>query len=200
VGRGKLGPLPPLEKEKKPEPIVEKKPEPIIEEKKIEKPAPVIKQEIQKEEIKKEPVKTEDKKSVTSEDSSEKEKQNLREVDEKLEKLTAGIKIDKKPAIAQNESNKNKNVKENPTDDYDKEHFEYDFNGILFLNREIEEDIIGGDSDHENVLEQPKKDQRMFTDSGGFTASASLGIDPSVDSLALEEYDYIEPVEKASFK
>lgn len=30
------------------------------------------------------------------------------------------------------------------------------------------------------------------------TGSASLGVDPSVDSLALEEYDYIEPVEKTS--
>ncbi len=39
----------------------------------------------------------------------------------------------------------------------------------------------------------------MFTDSlGGLTGSASLGVDPSVDSLALEEYDHIEPVEKVS--
>ena len=38
----------------------------------------------------------------------------------------------------------------------------------------------------------------MFTDSGGYTASASLGVDQSVDSLAIEEYDQIEPVEKVS--
>lgn len=48
----------------------------------------------------------------------------------------------------------------------------------------------------ENEEDSTKK--RMFTDSGGFAASASLGLDPSVDSLALEEYDYIESVEKAS--
>ena len=66
-------------------------------------------------------------------------------------------------------------------------------------NREIEEEIIGGESDKDNTLEEPpSKNQRMFTDSGGYTASASLGVDPSVDSLALEDYDYIEPVEKSS--
>lgn len=29
------------------------------------------------------------------------------------------------------------------------------------------------------------------------TVSQSLGVDPSVDSLALEDYDHIEPVERA---
>ncbi len=32
---------------------------------------------------------------------------------------------------------------------------------------------------------------------GGITVSQSLGVDPSVDSLALEDYDHIEPVDKA---
>jgi len=32
-------------------------------------------------------------------------------------------------------------------------------------------------------------------ESHGITVSQSLGIDPSVDSLALEDYDHIEPVE-----
>ena len=40
--------------------------------------------------------------------------------------------------------------------------------------------------------------KRAFTESGGFTGSASIGVDPSVDSLALEDYDYIEPIEKTS--
>ena len=31
---------------------------------------------------------------------------------------------------------------------------------------------------------------------GGITVSQSMGVDPSVDSLALEDYDYIEPVER----
>jgi hypothetical protein len=30
----------------------------------------------------------------------------------------------------------------------------------------------------------------------GITVSQSLGVDPSVDSLALEDYDHIEPVER----
>ena len=30
----------------------------------------------------------------------------------------------------------------------------------------------------------------------GITVSASLGVDPSVDSLALEDYDHVEPVER----
>ena len=33
-------------------------------------------------------------------------------------------------------------------------------------------------------------------ESHGITVSQSLGIDRSVDSLALEDYDHIEPVEK----
>lgn len=35
---------------------------------------------------------------------------------------------------------------------------------------------------------------------GGITASQSLGVDPSVDSLALEEYDHVEPVMKSGLK
>jgi hypothetical protein len=30
----------------------------------------------------------------------------------------------------------------------------------------------------------------------GITVSQSLGVDPSVDSLALEDYDHVEPVER----
>ena len=37
---------------------------------------------------------------------------------------------------------------------------------------------------------------RQIGESHGITVSQSLGIDPSVDSLALEDYDHIEPVEK----
>lgn len=39
--------------------------------------------------------------------------------------------------------------------------------------------------------------QNPITESlGGVTVSQSLGVDPSVDSLALEDYDHIEPVER----
>jgi len=66
---------------------------------------------------------------------------------------------------------------------------------MLIFIREIGEEII--DDDNENPLEEvPGK--RAFTESGGLTGSASIGLDPSVNSLALEEYDYIEPIEKVS--
>lgn len=62
------------------------------------------------------------------------------------------------------------------------------------FEEEIDEDIpednhlleSGGDvNPHKNI-----------TESGGITVSQSLGVDPSVDSLALEDYDHIEPVER----
>ena len=42
---------------------------------------------------------------------------------------------------------------------------------------------------HKNITES----------AGGITVSQSLGVDPSVDSLALEDYDHIEPVERLSW-
>ena len=60
---------------------------------------------------------------------------------------------------------------------------------------EIEEDIV---EEHDNNGDEElaqSKGQRMFTDSGALTGSQSLGVDPSVDSLALEQYDIVEPVD-----
>ena len=64
------------------------------------------------------------------------------------------------------------------TDNYDDD-FEYD----------IEEDL---------PVEEPQPTSaRNVADSGqGITVSQSLGVDPSVDSLALEDYDHVEPVER----
>jgi hypothetical protein len=60
---------------------------------------------------------------------------------------------------------------------------------------EIEEDIVEDhDNNNDDELAQ-SKGQRMFTDSGALTGSQSLGVDPSVDSLALEQYDIVEPVD-----
>ena len=56
----------------------------------------------------------------------------------------------------------------------------------------IEEDIQTErekDSQHDNKIESSIGHQ------AGITVSQSLGIDPSVDSLALDEYDHIEVVE-----
>ena len=58
-------------------------------------------------------------------ESNEKEKNDLREVDEKLEKLTAGIKIDKKPPIAQMVTGQNKPGQfQDIDDDYVNDKFE----------------------------------------------------------------------------
>lgn len=43
------------------------------------------------------------------------------------------------------------------------------------------------------------RDGNGIAESGGITVSQSLGVDPSVDSLALEDYDHIEPVERLSY-
>jgi hypothetical protein len=63
------------------------------------------------------------------------------------------------------------------------------------FEEEIEEDIpdnLGESNDNVNA-------HKNITESlGGITVSQSLGVDPSVDSLALEDYDHIEPVERLS--
>jgi hypothetical protein len=64
------------------------------------------------------------------------------------------------------------------------------------IDEEIMEEI---DIDKDAEMEEPvDKGARVFTDSAGCTISGSIGADPSVDSCALENYDYVEPVEKTS--
>lgn len=61
---------------------------------------------------------------------------------------------------------------------------------------EIDEDLPQDDNELENSGEgiRPSK----IGESHGITVSQSLGIDPSVDSLALEDYDHIEAVDKVN--
>ena len=72
-------------------------------------------------------------------------------------------------------------------------------------DRKVEDDIYE-DDDFEEIDEdiQPEDDQDIdgsgiglakMGDSHGITVSQSLGIDPSVDSLRLEQYDHVEDVE-----
>ena len=65
------------------------------------------------------------------------------------------------------------------------------------FDEDIEEDLPEDNhllESNENV--QPNKN---ITESvGGVTVSQSLGVDPSVDSLALDDYDHVEPVERLS--
>ena len=64
-------------------------------------------------------------------------------------------------------------------------------------------DAVGGEDDIEEDIQTDREgDQRpdalIESSQGhkaGITVSQSLGIDPSVDSLALDEYDHIEVVE-----
>ena len=115
-------------------PAVDKKvPEPV-EEKKIEKKAEVKpkaepkkdEKKEEKKEVKKEAKKEERK--MPAEESSEKEKRDLHEADEKIRELTAGIKLDKKPALAQLATASAKQEKDSAkgkeTGEYDQEPFE----------------------------------------------------------------------------
>ena len=74
-------------------------------------------------------------------------------------------------------------VKPRKTPDIE-EHYEDDFD-------EIDEDLPQDDLSDDRFHGAAK-----IGESHGITVSQSLGIDPSVDSLALEDYDHIEPVEK----
>ena len=75
--------------------------------------------------------------------------------------------------------------------------------------REISDDENYGDDFEDAIPEDLPRDDLDIEGSGdhipnvakigeshGITVSQSLGIDPSVDSLALEDYDLIEPVER----
>lgn len=59
------------------------------------------------------------------------------------------------------------------------------------------EDQIDEEIERDDIIENSQiMGQSKNFDSHAITVSQSLGIDPSVDSLALEDYDHIEPVEK----
>ena len=61
---------------------------------------------------------------------------------------------------------------------------------------DIEEDLPA-DANEEVQIDDPRNQPAAVSGSGhGITVSQSLGVDPSVDSLALEDYDYTEPVER----
>ena len=54
-------------------------------------------------------------------------------------------------------------------------------------------------ADQNDLLDDADLNARSANVAGsgqGITVSQSLGVDPSVDSLALEDYDHVEPVER----
>jgi hypothetical protein len=63
---------------------------------------------------------------------------------------------------------------------------------------------VGSANNYGNALNQnnatnPHRSTFISESMGGITVSQSLGVDPSVDSLALEDYDHIEPVERVNY-
>ncbi len=56
-----------------------------------------------------------------------------------------------------------------------------------------------GGQNNPNPNQQQHRSTIISESVGGITVSQSLGVDPSVDSLALEDYDHIEPVERVNY-
>ena len=79
-------------------------------------------------------------------------------------------------------SKESDNIAENYDDDFDDD---------------IEEDLPADQNDP--LMDDADLNARSANVAGsghGITVSQSLGVDPSVDSLALEDYDHVEPVER----
>ena len=59
---------------------------------------------------------------------------------------------------------------------------------------DIEEDLPADQNDYDDL--NARSATNIAGSGQGITVSQSLGVDPSVDSLALEDYDHVEPVER----
>lgn len=82
-----------------------------------------------------------------------------------------------------------------------------------FEEDDIQEEIQSNQDDTDNLAgsgnnyaggqnanqTNPHRSTFISESMGGITVSQSLGVDPSVDSLALEDYDHIEPVERVNY-
>jgi len=58
---------------------------------------------------------------------------------------------------------------------------------------DIEEDIV---QDHEDIQLQPNSARDAIAASGG-TSTSAVGVDQSIDTLRLEEFDYVEDVKNS---
>jgi len=93
-----------------------------------------------------------------------------------------------RPAASQQntQANAKNNQKKEPSvsEEFNGDQYDDDFD-------DIEEDL---------PVDEVQPDDIHITGIGasgqGITVSQSLGVDPSVDSLALEDYDHVEPVER----
>lgn len=66
------------------------------------------------------------------------------------------------------------------------------------IDEEIDQDEYLEDSQDVEITSKSPTTDKVIEHSG--TLTASMGIDQSVDSLVLEEFDYLEPVEKPAKK
>ena len=65
-----------------------------------------------------------------------------------------------------------------------------------FDDDDIEEDLPADQNDPLDDADLNARSANVGGSGAGITVSQSLGVDPSVDSLALEDYDHVEPVER----
>lgn len=79
--------------------------------------------------------------------------------------------------------------KEKPSDDIG-DNYDDDFDD------DIEEDLPAEQNDYDDADLNARSANNVAGSGQGITVSQSLGVDPSVDSLALEDYDHVEPVER----
>lgn len=122
----------------------------------------------------------------------------MKQLDEFDNDQRDGFKVEvKRPQSGKNKANPSSSGKKNRknfgskfgsnTNDNGRENFDNDDDIEEDIQTEREKESVSGNYD--NKIESSLGYQ------AGITVSQSLGIDPSVDSLALDEYDHIEVVE-----
>ena len=82
-------------------------------------------------------------------------------------------------------SKESDNINDNYDDDFDDD--------------DIEEDLPDQNDPLMDDADLNARSANVAGSGQGITVSQSLGVDPSVDSLALEDYDHVEPVERIAW-
>jgi len=125
--------------------------------------------------------------------NDEKEKKKLVEAQEKIKQMEHSIKSN---TIGELSAKSNKDNSKEFSKDKKQESDDNEYEDEQFEN--VEEELFEGDDIDEDLFyKQDKNDKRLLTSSEDIIgASQSQGFDVSVDSLALEEYDYYEDADK----
>ena len=112
-----------------------------------------------------------------------------------MQEETTGYGLDKPKTDFFAKAAEKKPIQKTPSKGSDSGGLEDNYDDDEFDKDDIEEDINEEEPDVE-VEEDPKKGAVTGSGNYGITVSQSLGVDPSVDSLALEDYDHVEAVER----